>query len=66
MTALDIAPPADALQAVVHADPAPYYAELAATRPFAFDAALGWWVAASAEAGGHRARQHRLPRTPHR
>ncbi|MGT2434014.1 hypothetical protein ACU4HD_44340 [Cupriavidus basilensis] len=50
MTALDTAPPADALQAIVHADPAPYYAELAATRPFFFDAALGWWVAASAEA----------------
>jgi len=50
MTALDIVPPADALQAIVHADPAPYYAELAADRPFFFDAALGWWVAASAEA----------------
>lgn len=49
-TSLVTAPPADALQAVVHADPAPYYAELAATRPFFFDAALGWWVAASAEA----------------
>lgn len=48
--ALATAPPADALQAVVHADPAPYYAELAATRPFFFDAALGWWVAASADA----------------
>ena len=52
MTALDIAPPADALQAIVHADPAPYYAELAANRPFFFDTALGWWVAASAEAVG--------------
>ncbi|WP_024974719.1 cytochrome P450 [Ralstonia pickettii] len=50
MTALDTAPPADVLQAIVHADPAPYYAELAATRPFFFDATLGWWVAASAEA----------------
>ena len=50
MTALDTAPPADVLQAIVHADPAPYYAELAATRPFFFDAALGWWVAAGAEA----------------
>lgn len=45
-----IAPPIDALQAVTHADPAPYYATLAATRPFFFDATLGWWVAASAEA----------------
>ena len=46
----DLAPPADALQAVTHADPAAYYAHLAATRPFFFDAALGWWVAASADA----------------
>ena len=45
-----LAPPADPLQAIVHADPAPYYAELAATRPFFFDAGLGWWVAASAGA----------------
>ena len=43
-------PPADALQAVVHADPAPYYAELAATRAFFFDAALCWWVAAGSDA----------------
>lgn len=42
--------PADPLQAIVHADPAPYYANLAATRPFFFDDALGWWVAASANA----------------
>lgn len=56
IAAMDIAPalatlpPADALQAIVHADPAPYYAELAATRPFFFDAALGWWIAAGANA----------------
>lgn len=50
MTVLDTAPPADVLQAIVHADPAPYYAKLAATRPFFFDAALGWWVAVGAEA----------------
>jgi len=50
MTALDTAPPADVLQAIGHADPAPYYAELAATRPFFFDATLGWWVAAGAQA----------------
>ncbi|MBN6210104.1 cytochrome P450 [Ralstonia flatus] len=50
MTAPDTAPPADVLQAIVHADPAPYYAELAATRPFFFDATLGWWVAAGGEA----------------
>lgn len=43
-------PPADPLQAITHADPAPYYTELAATRPFTFDATLGWWIAASANA----------------
>ncbi|CAJ0822091.1 cytochrome P450 [Ralstonia flaminis] len=47
---ITLAPPADPLQAIVHADPVPYYATLAATRPFFFDAALGWWVAASADA----------------
>lgn len=47
---LATAPPYDPLQAIVQADPTPYYAELAATRPFFFDAALGWWVAASASA----------------
>ncbi|AXW64275.1 cytochrome (plasmid) [Ralstonia solanacearum] len=53
-TAMDIAldRPADPLQAVTHTDPAPYYAELAAARPFHYDAALGWWIAASAEAVG--------------
>jgi cytochrome P450 len=45
-----LAAPANALQAVTHADPAPYYAQLAATRPCFFDDALGWWVAASASA----------------
>ncbi|CAJ0739879.1 Vitamin D(3) 25-hydroxylase [Ralstonia mannitolilytica] len=45
-----IAPPIDALQAVTHADPAPYYAQLAATRAFFFDAGQGWWIAASAKA----------------
>ncbi|WP_197325853.1 cytochrome P450 [Ralstonia solanacearum] len=51
-TAMDIALdlPADPLQAITHADPAPYYAALAAARPFHYDAALGWWIAASAAA----------------
>ena len=44
------APPTDPLHAIVHANPAPYYAELAASRPFFFDAALGWWIAAGADA----------------
>ena len=40
--------PADAVAAVVHPDPYPYYAALVADRPFAHDGALGMWVAASA------------------
>ncbi|MFW6165074.1 MAG: cytochrome P450, partial [Ralstonia sp.] len=46
--ALDL--PADPLQAITHADPTPYYTELARTRPFHYHAELGWWIAASAEA----------------
>ena len=45
-----LAPPADPLHAIAHPNPAPYYAELAAARPFYFDAALGWWIAAGADA----------------
>ncbi|CAG9169532.1 cytochrome P450 [Cupriavidus respiraculi] len=41
-------PPADPIAAVVHADPYPYYRELAARRPFHRDDALGVWVAAGA------------------
>jgi len=47
---LALAPPADPLQAITHADPTPYYTELARTRPFHYHAELGWWIAASAEA----------------
>lgn len=36
------------IDAVTHADPYPYYAELVAERPFAFDESLGLWVAAGA------------------
>lgn len=43
-------PPADPLEAVTHPEPYPYYARLTADRPFGFDAALGMWVAASAQA----------------
>lgn len=39
-------PPINPLDAVVHPDPYPYYASLAARRPFDFDASLGMWVAA--------------------
>lgn len=40
--------PTDALAAVTHADPYPYYAGLAAQDGPVFDPALGLWVAASA------------------
>jgi cytochrome P450 len=43
-------PIASPLQAVTHADPYPYYAELVATRPFGFDDGLGLFVAAGAGA----------------
>ncbi|MCI3204549.1 MULTISPECIES: cytochrome P450 [Pandoraea] len=42
--------PAHPIDAVVHPDPYPYYATLAARRPFGFDASLGMWVAAGPEA----------------
>jgi len=40
--------PSDALAAVTHADPYPYYTELAAQDGLVFDPALGLWIAASA------------------
>lgn len=43
-------PPDSPIAAVVRADPYPYYATLARTRPLYRDAALGLWVASSAEA----------------
>lgn len=42
--------PSNPIAAVTHPDPYPYYAELAARKPLAWDATLGVWVAASAEA----------------
>ena len=42
--------PADPIAAVTHADPYPYYRDLASTLPFYFDPALKLWVAASAAA----------------
>jgi cytochrome P450 len=42
--------PRDALAAVTHADPYPYYDALVRKRPLYWDAALGLWVASSAEA----------------
>lgn len=44
------ATPADPIAAVIHPDPAPYYADLALRQPFAWDAGLDLWVAASAPA----------------
>ncbi|VWX60409.1 Cytochrome [Burkholderiales bacterium 8X] len=46
----DLPPPKDALDAVTHPDPYPWYASLRAGPPLVFDAALGLWVASSAEA----------------
>ncbi len=43
-------PPGDAIAAVTHADPYPFYADLVARRPLYRDEALGLWVASSAEA----------------
>ena len=42
--------PANAVAAVTHPDPYPYYAELVATRPLQRDDGLGLWIAASAAA----------------
>lgn len=42
--------PRDAIAAVTHPDPYPYYAELVRQRPFHFDAPLNLWIASSAGA----------------
>lgn len=61
-------PPRHAIDAVVHPDPYPWYRERAARQPLAFDAELGLWVAASAEAVravlGHPAACVRPPQEP--
>lgn len=43
-------PPSDPVAAVTHPDPYAWYAELARTQPLAWNADLGAWVAASAQA----------------
>lgn len=48
--ATPFAPPRDPLDAVTHPDPYPYYRDLVAQRPLAYDETLGVWVAASAAA----------------
>lgn len=45
-------PPDNPLAAVTHRDPYPYYTGLVAEHPLDWNAALGLWVAASAEAVG--------------
>ncbi|VVE88187.1 cytochrome P450 [Pandoraea bronchicola] len=45
-----VPPPANALAAVTHPNPYPYYASLAERRPFDFDASLGLWIAAGPQA----------------
>lgn len=50
LTPRHLPPPRHALDAVVHPDPYPWYRERVARAPLAFDAELGLWVAASAEA----------------
>ena len=42
--------PADAIAAVTHPDPYPYYAEMVTRRPLHRDDSLGLWIAASAAA----------------
>jgi cytochrome P450 len=42
--------PADAVEAVRHADPYPYYRRLREEQPLFFDVSLGLWVASSAAA----------------
>lgn len=47
---MDVFLPADAVAAVTHPDPYPYYALLVAEKPFAYDETLSSWVAVSADA----------------
>ncbi len=47
---LDLASPADAIAAVTHRDPYPYYAALVRERPIFHDGGLGLWVASGAAA----------------
>lgn len=60
--------PRDAIAAVVHPDPYPYYARLRQERPLYFDGGLNLWVASSHEAVhatlGHPALRVRPPAEP--
>jgi cytochrome P450 len=44
-----LAPPADAIAAVVHPDPYPWYRSLRESRPLYWDAGLALWVASAAD-----------------
>jgi cytochrome P450 len=50
LTAAAAAAPRNAVAAVTHPDPYPFYADLVASRPFYHDAELNLWIASSAEA----------------
>ena len=56
--------PANAIAAVTHPDPYPYYAELVASRPLHRDDSLGLWVAASAASVTRRAHKRPVLRPP--
>lgn len=50
MRSTEITMPGDPIEAVVHPDPYPYYAQLRRERPLYFDTGLGLWVATTAAA----------------
>lgn len=52
--------PSNAIAAVTHADPYPWYAALRGSRPFFFDEGLKLWVASSAEVVGEALRHPAL------
>lgn len=66
--ARDVAFPRDAVEAVTHPDPFPFYRRLREERPLFFDARLGLWVASShaavSAALGHPALRVRPPAEP--
>jgi len=68
MNAPHLPPPRDAVAAVSHPDPYPWYAQLREGPPLRFDAALGLWVAGRAgvvcRALGHPALRVRPPGAP--
>ena len=55
-----MAPPRNAIEAVVHPDPYPYYQQLRRDQPLFFDPGLGLWVASSHAAVSAAFADHRL------